>query len=149
LIDLGALAALSAATYVVLTRDGWAAGAAALLAVFARELGIALAFLGIHRELRQGRGVARALLTYAPALIAILLIRQWANATNLGDRERALLTTRDFIANLALWRDPGFVVFFFYFLLTLIAGSHCYWPSERDGVRAGWSPHRSWRHLPL
>jgi hypothetical protein len=32
LIDLGALAALSAATYVVLTRDGWAAGAAALLA---------------------------------------------------------------------------------------------------------------------
>jgi hypothetical protein len=137
LIDLGALAALSAATYVVLTRDGWAAGAAALLAVFARELGIALAFLGIHRELRQGRGVARALLTYAPALIAILLIRQWANATNLGDRERALLTTRDFIANLALWRDPGFVVFFFYFLLTLIGGV-----TLLLALRAGWCARR-------
>lgn len=122
LIDLGALAALSAATYVVLTRQGWAAGAAALVAVFARELGIALAFFGVHRDLRQGRGVAPALLTYAPAVIALFLIRQWANATNLGDRDRALLTTRDLIANLALWRDAGFVAFFFYFLLTLIGG---------------------------
>ncbi len=137
LIDLGALAALSAATYVVLTRDGWAAGAAALLAVFARELGIALAFLGVHRELRQGRGVARALLTYAPALIAMFLIRQWANATNLGDRDRALLTTRDFIDNLALWRDPGFVAFFFYFLLTLIGGV-----TLLLALRAGWCARR-------
>jgi hypothetical protein len=122
LIDLGALAALSGATYVVLTRDGWAAGAAALVAVFARELGIALAFFGMHRDLRQGRGVVRALATYAPAVIAMLLTRRWANATNLGDRDRALLTTGDFIANLALWQDPGFVAFFFYFLLTLIGG---------------------------
>ncbi|HEU4693639.1 MAG TPA: hypothetical protein VFS23_34985 [Vicinamibacterales bacterium] len=122
LIDLGALAALSGATYVVLTRDGWAAGAAALVAVFARELGIALAFFGIHRDLRQGRGVIRTLLTYAPALVAMFLVRQWAAATNLGDRDRALLTAGDFIANLALWLDPGFVAFFFYFLLTLIGG---------------------------
>ncbi len=136
-IDLGALAALSGATYVVLTRDGWAAGAAALLAVFARELGIALAFFGLHRELRQGRGVTRALLTYAPALIAMFLIRQWASATNLGDRDRALLATRDFIANLALWQDPGFVVFFFYFLLTLIGGV-----TLLLAVKPGWCARR-------
>ena len=122
LIDLGALAALTAATYVVLTRDGWAGGAAALIAVFARELGIALAFFGMHRDLRRGHGVLRSLLTYAPAVIAMLLIRQWASATNLGDRDRALQTAGDFVANLALWRDPGFVAFFFYFLLTLIGG---------------------------
>lgn len=122
LIDLGALAVLSAATYVVLTRNGWAVCAAALLAVFARELGIALAFFGIHRDLRQGHGVVRPLLTYAPALVAVFAIRQWANATNLGDRDRALLTARDFIANLALWRDPSFVAFFAYFLLTLVGG---------------------------
>ena len=122
LIDLGALATLSAATYVVLTRGGWVAGVAAVLAVFARELGVALALFAMHREIRQGRGVARALLTYAPAVIALFLIRRWANATNLGDRDRALLTTSDFVANLALWGDPGFVAFFFYFLLTLIGG---------------------------
>jgi hypothetical protein len=137
LIDLGALAALHAATYVVLTRDGWAAGAAAVLAVLARELGIALAFFGIHRELQHGRGLVRALLTYAPALIAMFLLRQWANATNLGDRDRALLSARDFIANLALWRDPAFVAFFFYFLLTLVGGI-----TLLLALRAGWCVRR-------
>ena len=122
LIDLGALAVLSAATYVVLTRGGWAACVAAVLAVCARELGIALAFFGMHRDVRQGRGLIRPLLTYAPALIALLVIRRWASATNLGDRDRALLTAQDLIANLALWRDPWFAAFFAYFLLTLIGG---------------------------
>jgi hypothetical protein len=122
LIDLGGLAVLSAATYVVLTKAGWAACVAALLAVVARELGVALAFFGFHRELRQGRGIVRPLLTYMPAVVAMVLIRQWASATNLGDRDRALLTAGDFIGNLALWRDLAFVAFFAYFLLTLLGG---------------------------
>ena len=33
-----------------------------------------------------------------------------------------LLTAGDFIANLALWRDPPFVVFFVYFLITILGG---------------------------
>jgi hypothetical protein len=122
LVDLGALAVLVAATYVVLTSNGWAAGIAVLLAVLARELAVALAFFGFHRELRQGRGIVRPLLTYAPAVVALVLIRQWASATNLGDRDRAIPTTADFIANLELWRDPAFVAFFVYFLLTLAGG---------------------------
>jgi hypothetical protein len=122
LIDLGALAVLSAATYVVLTRPGWAAGLAAVIAVATREFSIALAFFGLHRELRQGRGFVRALLTYTPALLTMVLIRQWASATNLGDRDRALLTASDFIANLQLWGDRYFVVFFVYFLITLLGG---------------------------
>jgi hypothetical protein len=122
LIDLGGLAVLSAATYVVLTNSGWVACVAALLAVLARELGVALAFFGLHRELRQGRGVVRPLLTYVPAVVAMVLIRQWASVSNLGDRDRALLTARDFVANLALWRDAAFVAFFVYFLLTLVGG---------------------------
>jgi hypothetical protein len=121
-IDLGALAVLIAATYVVLTSSGWAAGIAALLAVSARELGVALAFFGFHRELRQGRGFVRPFLTYAPAVVALVVIRQWASATNHGDRDRTLLTAGDFIANLELWRDPAFVAFFAYFLLTLAGG---------------------------
>jgi hypothetical protein len=122
LVDLGALAVLSASTYVVLTRGGWMACVASLLAVSAREFGVALAFFGLHREWRQGQGFVRALLTYAPSLAALLLIRQWASTTNLGDRDRVLLTTGDFIANLALWRDAPFVVFFAYFLITILGG---------------------------
>jgi hypothetical protein len=121
-IDLGALAVLITATYVVLTSEGWAAGVAVLLAVLARELGVALAFFGFHRELRRGRGFVRPLLTYAPAVVALVVLRQWASATNLGDRERAIPSTADFIANLELWRDPAFVAFFVYFLLTLAGG---------------------------
>jgi hypothetical protein len=122
LVDLGALAVLSASTYIVLTQGGWAACLAALLAVTAREFAVALAFFGFHREVRQGRGVGRAFLTYAPAVVALFLIRQWASTTNLGDRDVALLTTGDFIANLALWRDAPFVLFFVYFLITILGG---------------------------
>jgi hypothetical protein len=122
LIDLGALAVLIAATYVVLTGNGWTAGIAALLAVTARELGVALAFFGFHRELRQGRGFVHPVLTYAPAVVALVVIRQWASATHLGDQDRTLLTARDLIANLELWRDPAFVAFFVYFFLTLAGG---------------------------
>ena len=122
LVDLGALAVLSASTYVVLKYGGWPACVAALLAVGAREFGVAVAFFGFHREVRQGRGFVRALLTYAPAVVALFLIRQWASTTNLGDRDRVLLTAGDFIANLALWRDPPFVVFFVYFLITILGG---------------------------
>jgi hypothetical protein len=122
LVDLGALAVLSASTYIVLTRGGWAACLATTLAVGAREFCVALAFFGFHRELRQGRGFVRALLTYAPAVFALFVIRQWASATNLGDRDRVILTAGDFIANLALWRDPPFVVFFVYFLITILGG---------------------------
>jgi len=122
LIDLGALAALCGSTYVVLTRGGWLACATALIAVSARDFGVALAFFGFHRELRQGRGFVRALVTYAPAVIALFVIRQWASTTNLGDRRRALLTAGDFIANLELWLDPPFVVFFVYFLITILGG---------------------------
>jgi len=122
LVDLGALAVLSASTYIVLRHGGWAACLAALLAVGAREFGVALAFFGFHREIRQGRGFVRALLTYAPAVVALFLIRHWASTTNLGDRDRVLLTAGDFVANLALWRDPPFVVFFVYFLITILGG---------------------------
>jgi hypothetical protein len=55
-------------------------------------------------------------------VVALFVIRQWASTTNLGDRDRVLLTAGDFIANLALWRDPPFVVFFAYFLITILGG---------------------------
>jgi hypothetical protein len=121
-IDLGVLAVSSASTYVLLTRSGWIACIAALIAVTARELLVALAFFGLHRELRRGQSATRAFVTYAPAVAGLFLLRQWASTTNLGDRDRPLLTAHDFIANLALWHEPPFVVFFIYFLITLLGG---------------------------
>jgi hypothetical protein len=121
-IDLGALAVLSASTYVLLTRGGWMGCVAVLLAVTAREFLVVLAFFGFHREVRQGHSVARAFFTYAPAVAALFLLRQWASTTNLGDRDRGLLTTQDFLANFAHWHDLSFAVFFFYFLITLLGG---------------------------
>jgi hypothetical protein len=121
-IDLGVLAAMSAATYVLLTRTGWAASAAAIIAVTTREFGAALAVFGFHREVRVGRGFLRPLLTYAPAVGVLLVIRRWADATNLGDRDRGVPTTIELLAGLSVWRDPPFVVFFVYFLVTLLGG---------------------------
>ncbi len=120
-VDLGALAVMTASSYVVLTRSGPAAGGAALLAVTAREFCVALAFLGFHREVRQGRGVVRALITYAPAVATTLALRMWASATNVGD-DRPLVGAAGFLANLGLWREPSFAMFFGYFTLTLLGG---------------------------
>jgi hypothetical protein len=135
LIDLGGLAVLSAATYLVLTTQrGWVAGCAALLAVASRESGVALALFGFHRSVRQGRAVLPALLTYAPAVALLVFLRQWASATNLGDRDRDLLAAQNLLANLALWRNPAFAMFFAYFLLTLLGGI-----TLLLAVRARWS----------
>ncbi len=120
-IDLGALAVMSGSTYVLLTRSGWAACLAAIVTVTAREFGGALAIFGFHREIRQGRGVARALLTYAPAVVTLLLLREWARSTNLGDRDRPLATIGEILAA-GPWGDPPFVAFFVYFLVTLLGG---------------------------
>ena len=95
---------------------------AALIAVTARELLVAVAFFAFHRDLRRGHSVGRGFVTYAPAVAALFLLRYWASTTNLGDRDRPLLTARDFVANLANWLDPPFVLFFTYFLITLLGG---------------------------
>jgi hypothetical protein len=121
-IDLGALAVMTVTTYLVLTRRGWAAGAAALAAATTREFGVALSFFGLHRGLRQGDGVVRTVLTYAPAVLVLVLIRQWAAATNVGDADRPLLAAGTYFTRLAFWRGPAFNVFFFYYLLTLLGG---------------------------
>jgi hypothetical protein len=121
-IDLGALAATTAASYVLLTHTGWAPAAAAIVAVTTRELALVLAFFGFHREVRSGRGFLRPLLTYAPAVGVLFLLRRWADMTNLGDRDRGMPTASEFLAGLSVWRDPPFVVFFVYFLVTLLGG---------------------------
>jgi hypothetical protein len=122
LIDLGALAVLTASTLVVLTRTGWSTGAAAILAVTAREFGGALALFGFHRDLRRGRGFVLSLLIYAPAVVAVFLLRFWSRATNVGDRDRPLATFNEVVAGFASALDPVFISFFVYFMATLLGG---------------------------
>ena len=121
-IDLGALAVLTAATLVVLTRSGWASGAAALLAVTAREFAGAVALFGFHRDVRHGRGVVRSLVIYTPAVVAVFLLRFWSRATNVGDRDRPLATFNEVVAGLASLLDPLFITFFVYFMTTVLGG---------------------------
>lgn len=121
-IDLGALTVLAWSAHVVLTKRGWVTGAAAMAASMAREFGLVLTVFGVHRGLRQGHGAMRTLFTYAPAVCALVLVRQWAGATNVGDSDRPLLTAADYLANLALWRAPAYILYFLYFFLTLLGG---------------------------
>ena len=122
LVDLGALALLMLATYAILTRGGWLAGAAIVLAVTAREFAAALVFLLLVRSIRQRRGIVPATVSSAIALAVLFAIRWWASTTNVGDPTTSLQTGGSMLANLELWRDPPFVAFFVYFFLTLVGG---------------------------
>lgn len=124
LVDLGALALLTGAIYFALAGRPWISGVATLLAVAAREFSAAGALFGFHRSVRRGQGFATALLAFAPAVFAGFVIRHWAIATNVGDRDsiRWLLSAGNFLDGLVLWREPVGVAFFAYFVVTLLGG---------------------------
>jgi hypothetical protein len=122
LVDLGALAVLMLATYAILADGAWLAGAAVVVAVTAREFAAALAFMLIVRSIRHRRGMVPAAVGSAGGIAALFAIRWWAATTNVGDSTTALTTGGSLLANLDLWRDPAFVAFFVYFLVTLIGG---------------------------
>ena len=124
-IDLGVLAVMMLATCLIVTRGGWVAGAAVILAVTAREFAAALAFLFILRSIRQRRDVVPATVTGAIAVAVLFAIRWWAATTNVGDPVAPLQTRATMLENLELWREPAFVAFFAYFTVTLVGGATC------------------------
>lgn len=124
-IDLGVLALLALAAYLVLTRGGWEAGAAVIAAVTAREFAAALAFMLLIRSIRLRQQVVPAVVCCAVSVVVLFAIRRWAAATNVGDPLAPLQTSASLLANLALWREPAFVGFFVYFGVTLVGGVTC------------------------
>ena len=121
-IDLGAIALVTVAFYLVTTDRRWLAAIACVLAAASREFGIAPAFFGIHRTLRRGRPWYEAL-AYAPGLLTIALVRWWVMASNVGDaRDDGPLSIADAIQNLAFLASPGFVAGFAYFAITVFGG---------------------------
>jgi hypothetical protein len=122
LIDLGAYAVMTTAVYFVVTgRRVWAA-IFTVLAVLSREFGPAIALLGIHRDLRTGRGLWRTLATFSPALVVAAV---WRYIVAFHSPEEGALPLNDLavlVGNLHFWSDVQFVAFFFYFAVTVFGG---------------------------
>jgi hypothetical protein len=118
LIDLGALAVVTAAFYFVTSGRRWMGPLACVLAVASREFGVAVVLYGIHRALRRRRFVdAVALL---PAIVAMAAIR-WVAAAGAA-QDAAPLSVTDAVDNLKLWTSPAFVIVFAYFSITVFGG---------------------------
>ena len=114
LIDLGALALVTAAFYFTITdRDG-IAGAVCVLALASREFAGAALLCGVHRTFRQGRWPAA--LWYVPSVVVAIAVRAATSA-------EGSLTPSDLIANLAFWRSPMlYATAFAYFVATVFGG---------------------------
>ena len=119
LVDLGGYVFITAAVYAILTAPRPVAGAAVCLAMLTREFGIAAALFGLHRDIRQGSGIGRALLTYLPAIAVFVAFRHFAIQ---GENQEQLTTVARLVSYLEFWHDPLFVGFFIYFLVTLFGG---------------------------
>ena len=117
LIDLGGYVFLTLSVYAVLVAPRPIAAIAVCLAVLTREFGIAAALFGLHRDLRRGSGLRRAAVTYAPALVLVVLLRHLAVA---GVNAASISTIM--LENIGRLREPLFVAFFTYFLLTTFGG---------------------------
>jgi hypothetical protein len=125
LIDLGAMALLTAAFYFTITDRHGLAGALCVLAVASREFAAAALLCGLHRALRQGRW--RGALWYLPAIAVAIAVR--AATSSEGS-----LNPSDLIGNLVdaalrysvllhFWRSPMlYATAFAYFALTVFGG---------------------------
>jgi hypothetical protein len=122
LVDLGALALLTLAVWLIVRGRSVAAAITCVLAVLAREFAVAALAFGVHHDLRTGRRWWTVAATYLPAAVAFLGLR-WLVAQAWADREGGeMLTAERFATNLRLWEDPVFGAFFLYFLLTVAGG---------------------------
>lgn len=119
LVDLGALAVISAAFYFVATDRIALAVVACLLAPMSREFGIAPALYAVHRNVRLRRGWTHVV-AYVPALLVPALLR--LPALGLVKAGARPLSISDALANLRLWEGLTFPLAFGYFSLTLFGG---------------------------
>ena len=118
LIDLGALALLTAAFYFTIIDRHGVAGALCVLAVASREFAAAALLCGLHRTLRQGRW--RAALWYAPAVVIALAVRA---ATSSWSVTGVVDATLRYSLVVVFWQSPMvYGTAFAYFLVTVFGG---------------------------
>jgi hypothetical protein len=116
-IDLGGHAVMALALWLLIAGPRWAAAVVSVAAVLSREYAPALLLFGVIRDLRMRVPLTRTVMTYLPAAIAYVLLRN-AVLQSVGEG----LSLRAFIAFLALWRDPMWAALYGYFVLTVMGG---------------------------
>jgi len=119
LIDLGALALLTAAFYFTITDRHGIAGAVCILAVASREFAAAALLCGLHRTWRQGRWPAA--LWYVPAIVVATAVR--AATTAQGTATSIVDATLRYSLPVLVWQSPIlYGAAFAYFVLTVFGG---------------------------
>ncbi len=120
-IDLGALAAVTLAFYLVRAGRRRPAAGACVIAAVSREFGVAVALYGIHRAIRRREPWLSTALTFLPAIAAVVLLRVWV-LSSLDAGARAPLSAGDLLENLRTWGSPAVVAIVGYFAVTLFGG---------------------------
>ncbi len=120
LVDVGAYAIMTIGLYAIVTERRLLAALATVASVLAREFGIAIVAFGVVRDLRRRVPPRVVFATYAPAVVALLVLRALVARAWAG--EEGAVTLSGLITNLGLWRDPVFVSFFLYFAVTVFGG---------------------------
>jgi hypothetical protein len=121
LIDLGALALLTAAFYFTITDRHGFAGLACVLAIATREFAAAAVLCGLHRTFRQRRWGAA--LWYVPALAIALAVRMTNSEASGEIATRVVEATLRYSFLVIFWQSPLFYgAVFAYFVLTVFGG---------------------------
>ena len=121
LIDLGALALVTAAFYFTITDRHGSAGVVCLLAVASREFAAAAVLCGLHRTLRQRRWPAA--LWYVPAVVIALIMRATTTGEGALQVARVADATMQYSLLVVFWRSPMlYGPVFAYFVLTVFGG---------------------------
>jgi hypothetical protein len=120
LVDLGALAVISAATLsIVEDRPAWVVALLCVAAALSREFGMCVVAFAVVRHLRLRRSVRTALLTYGPAAAAFIAIRVAIATYRPGEIESDLWNVMQLSQYIG---DPFYDLITIYFLLTVFGG---------------------------
>jgi len=120
LIDLGALAVITLAFYVIGSAGPVVTAAACVAAAFSREFGIAVALYGIHRAIRQHRPWPEIGAVYLPALLVPVILR--IPAVGFVPIASGPSTLGNAVAGVRMLTSPSYLVAFGYFAVILLGG---------------------------
>jgi hypothetical protein len=119
LVDLGAYAFITAATYMVVRRKPLMTAVTCSLGVLAREFGLVPVLMGVWRSIEERAGW-RTWTAFLLPVMVFLGVRVMVQAVTVGE---ASMTTMDsLLENVSMWADPRFWLFFGYFMITVFGG---------------------------
>jgi hypothetical protein len=120
LVDLGACLVMTLALLLILDGPRWAAAAACIAAVLAREYAPIVVCFGIHRDIRRGVPLASTIATYAPAALVWGALRVVVMRTAVGPEDPTTVAT--FLGNARVLGDPLFIALFLHAVITVAGG---------------------------